>query len=461
MSRARTISVSILFAASLLSSGSAQQETPARKSTQPKSNASRTTSGSASFDNVQRDVAFALLAEAYETSRNLPSAQKLRLLSRICDTAGSLTRPREINRRSTSARSAAPDISLSTDQRKQLKAWIEDLYAIGDEFPRDAREHMEAQFAASRVMVAVDSKRALQMLDTADVFTNPNKQWNMRDVGSMRLFQSLYRKGGLKAIPMLRRKALQFGEEDDYPFYAVASLLRELKGHPEIVQQFFNDAITAYRRTSEPIRKTMGMVSLLSNREIRSQLAPWQLQDAAEELADQMRRAVPHPDPTGRLPMKAYVVAVKSALNQFAPELSKSIPDLPSSYLAPDTSTQPIQTQSVPEDASTRELRKIFEDSRTAIMELNENDVHDGQQVTQPIDRSIQLGSSLVERLKGGDEKQNESAVQEARRSLRSAVQIGVHVNAPVTLASVRQIQDSAIQAEMLIAVAETLKELR
>ena len=360
-----------------------------------------------------------------------------------------------------SSRGVATDVSLSSDQRKQLKAWIEDLYAIGDEFPRGAREHMDAQFAATRAMVPVDSKRALEMLDAADVFTNPDNQWNMRDVVSITLFQSLYRKEGLKAIPLLRRKALQFGEQEDYPFHGVASLLREIKGHPEIVQQFFNDAITAYRRTSQPIRKTMGMVSLLSSREIRSQLAPWQVQDAAEELADQMRQAVSHPDPTGRLPMRAYVVAVKSALNQIAPELSKSIPDLPSSYLAPDRSTSPNQAQSAPEDASTRELRKNFEDSRTAIMELNENDVHDGQQVTQPIDRSIRLGSSLVERLKGGDEKQNESAVQDARRALRQAVQVGVHVNAPVTLASVRQIQDSATQAEMLIAVAQTLRQLR
>jgi len=462
MRRAPTISISILCAASLLSGTSAQQKTPAKTAIPQKSKVAQAVDSG----NLRRDTAFLIFTEAYDTARELPSTQRLGLVSEICDAAGALTWPRRrLNHGGSVVRKdqrGQPDISLTKKQREELKGWVEDLYSMGDEFPQDSREHMQAQFAATRAMVAVDSKRALEMLDTADVFNNRDNEFNMRDVVSMTLFQFLYRKEGLKAIPVLRRKALQFGEQDDYPFHSVASLLRELKGQQEIVRQFFNDAITAYRRTSQPLRKTSGMVSLISNRQIRNQLAPWQVQDAAEELAGQMRRAVQHPpEPSSGMPgLGIQVRTVKSALKQFSPELAATIPE-PQQSVGGER-TMPIasvQNQPVAEDTSIKELRKNFEDSRTAVMVLNEDNVHEGQQMSQTIDKAIDLGTDLVGRLKL--DGKGESAIQDSVGGLRDTVQVGTQVNPSATLTAVRRIQDSAVRAEMLLTVAATIREMR
>ena len=42
---------------------------------------------------------------------------------------------------------------------------------------------------------------------------------------------------GPGALPDLRRKAIEFGDQGSYPYEAVSNLLQQVKGHPEVVRR--------------------------------------------------------------------------------------------------------------------------------------------------------------------------------------------------------------------------------
>src|SRR5262245_56294040 len=91
-------------------------------------------------DDLKRDTTFSLVKEAYATSRDLPSEQRIPLLSEICEVAASITSSRSwMESRAVRARHAdskqSSGVELTTKQVNHLRDWTEELFQLGDVFP--------------------------------------------------------------------------------------------------------------------------------------------------------------------------------------------------------------------------------------------------------------------------------------------------------------------------------------
>lgn len=345
-----------------------------------------------------------------------------------------------------------------------LKDWSNELFRLGNDFPADSRERHEATFGAMRSMAAVDVERAFEMLQSADTGSGTATSGS-----TVLIFNAYYQKKGMKVIPEIRQQASELGDNSTYPYEAVATLLTGMKGHPEIVRQFFSDAMTYYRRSTNTVHESYGMLRLLSAKQIRTQLEGWQIQAAAQLLADQVTAYVQNQrdlqlQGKAMAPGGQFVVrSVKSGLKQFAPEIAAAIPDaptfVPSSFPSGPQSSRP---QPAPPDETLKALRAIFEERRAAVMELNENEIHEGPQMQQTIDSAVDLGAEVTLRLLATyPPKDHNYAMRMASASLSDVVQVGTRVNPAATLGAIRRIQDDELKTDLLITVASTLQFLR
>ncbi len=453
-----------------LLAGNAIAQQPQPKKQAPPVTVKKKSSSSAEVPDLKRDIVFNLLEEAYATSGDLQPDRRIRVLSRICQTASELTQrspgmllvgSAEIRGRVDNRRVG---VALTKKQLQLLKDWSNELFRLGTDFPADSRERHEAAFGAMRSMAAVDVERAFEMLQSTDTGSGVAAGGS-----TVLIFNAYYQKKGLKAIPEIQQQASQLGDRGSYPYEAVATLLTGMKGHPEIVRQFFNDAMTYYRRGTNTVHESYGMLRLLTAKQIRTQLEGWQVQAAAQLLADQMTAYVQNQrdlqlqgKPTA--PGGQFVVrSVKSGLKQFAPEIAATIPDaptfIPSSF---PTGPQTSRPHPAPPDETLTTLRATFEERRAAVMELNENEIHEGPQMQQTIDSAVDLGAEVTMRMLATYPPQDHNyAMRMASASITDVVQVGTRVNPAATLGAIRRIQDDELKAELLITVASTLQFLR
>jgi hypothetical protein len=358
---------------------------------------------------LERDVAFNLLEEAYGTSRELSSELRIPLLSQICSSASFLSATSRAvftlrshrTPRTAAVKGSHTTVELTKKQKDRVKDWSEELYLLGSEFPAGSEIRGAAELAATRAMVKIDIDRALEMFDAVNTEGDPF--FDSRAGLEYQLFDSLYRAKGEAVLPDLRRKALALGDQGAYPYEAISNLIQQVNGHPQIVRQFFSDAITCYRRSNSPIQKSFAILGMLS-KPIRDQLELWQVQDAAQELAAQAKRYVQsqremQSQGQTTAPGGGMIVnSIRASLKQFAPEIASTIPDpppfIPSTH-SPATVAAKLPQAPVP-DESLKALHDAFEANRTAIMAMNEDEIHDGPEMRETIEKAVTQGAEFV-----------------------------------------------------------------
>jgi hypothetical protein len=357
---------------------------------------------------------------------------------------------------------------LTKKQKSRVKDWAEELYTLGNEFPVGSRERGIALLASTRAMAEIDVDRALEMFSNSKAEGDP--LFETRAGIEYQIFDALYRAKGPGALPDLRRKAIEFGDQGSYPYEAVSNLLQQVKGHPEVVRQFFSDAVTSYRRSTISIQRSFGFIGMLGSEQIRDQLEAWQVQDAAAELAAQAKRYVQsqrdlQSQGAATAPGAPILVSsIRASLKQYAPEIAATIPD-PPAFVPSSTPAQTVAPKlpkaPVP-DESLQELHNSFEKNRTAVMAMNEDEVHEGQEMRDTIDRAISQGAEYVQRtVRAYDPKDHTYALDTTIGPLIDTVQVGTRVNPAATLTAIRGIQDSEIKARLLTIVAGSVEYMR
>lgn len=427
-------------------------------------------------EQLERDLSFNLLEEAYSSSRDLPSELRIPLLADICQHAmmiNSRSRGAFFLRQQSGSGKVTPvrvpdsAPALKKKQKNKLKDWAEELFSLGNEFPEGSRERELAVISATRSLIETDLDRAMEIFASSE---SEDDGFENRAGIDVQLFQALYRAKGAAALPELRAKAIELGDHGRYPFEAVNTILHQVKGQPELVRQFFSDALGYFHRSDIPIQRSFAFMGLVAAKEIRDQLESWQVRDAAQELADkatayvraqrQLKSMGSATDPGGPMVVKA----IKNSVKSFAPEIGVAIPDAPEfvSSMQRAQPTGPSQPKAPLPDESLKTLHDAFEKSRTQVMVMNEDDVHDGPELRDTLDRAITLGADYVLRtVRAYDPQDHHYAMQVTINPLMDTIQVGTHVNPAATLAAIRRVQDSELRARLLIGVAGSIQYMR
>jgi hypothetical protein len=447
-----------------------------QNSSQQNAAKSKTASSRQSPEEIERDISFNLLEEAYGTSRDLSSDIRIPLLSQICQDAGRMNRSSrgvfavrgQLTLSGSTVKARETRAELTRKQNARAKDWTEELYSLGSEFPAGSHERAIALMSATRAMAAIDADRALEMFSNSK--TEGDSIFDARSGIEYQIFDALYRAKGTAALPDLRRKAIEFGDQGSYPYEAVANLLQQVNGHPDVVRQFFSDAVSYYRRGNIPVQKSFGFMGMLGSKQVRDQLEAWQVQDAAQELAAQAKRYVQsqrelQSQGAATAPGASMLVnAIRGSLKQYAPEIGATIPDPPPFVLSAPPS--PGMKSTLPKapvpDESLKTLRDSFEKNRTAVMVMNEDEIHEGQEMRDTLDRAVSQGAEYVLRtVRAYDLKDHRYALESTIGPLIDTVQVGTRVNPAATLEAVRGIQDSEIKTRLLTVVASSVGYMR
>ncbi|MDT8069033.1 MAG: hypothetical protein ROO76_12790 [Terriglobia bacterium] len=446
--------------------------------TQKKSPAATKTTKSADTGDLNRDTTFSLLREAYNISRDLTSEQRIPLLVQICQISASMNsktaEPRLVVRAAGGHMQTRTERTVPRDltrkQRDKLRDWSEELFQLGDEFPSGSQLRLQAETAAARAMISVNPKRAVELLDAID--TTPDRGgWDPRLSVVSALFNELYAREGAAAIPDIRREALSLGDRGVYPYYAVLNLLNQVHDNRDVVRQFFADSVDYLRRGPASRQEIFGMVSLLSSDQIRKQVEDWQTQDAATQLVSQVKEymhAQSESQGDESVGVRGLLMVVKNSLKRFAPDAVASLPD-PANlgfngspyFMSVNANTRrKIPEPSVP-DESMQQLKAAFEASRTAMMKLNENDIHEGPQMQQTIGRTVELGAELAQQtIQSYAPEDHAYAMLVSSSELSGVARLGAHINPAATLAAIRGVQDDELKTRLLLAVARTIEYL-
>jgi hypothetical protein len=426
---------------------------------------------------LNRDTTFSLLREAYNTSLDLTSEQRIPLLAQLCQISASMNsrsgEARLIVRAKDGRMKTRPEHidepDLTKQQSAELRDWSEELFQLGDEFPSDSQLRLQAQTSATRAMVFVDPERAMQMLES--IQSTPRQYgWDPRTTVVSALFNELYARQGNAAIPTIRREALSLGDQGSYPYMAVSILLNQTHDNRDLDRQFFADAADYFRRSPATRQSIFGMLNLLSSDQIRKQLEDWQTSEAVTEIVSQVKAYVHGESEQNDAPggVRGLLMMVRNSLKQFAPDAVDSLPDTADPgfnagayFTSVNASALRKISQPVP-DESTRELKAAFEASRTAMMKLNESDIHEGPQVQQAISRTVELGAELAEQtIESYAAEDHAYAVLISSMELGGVARLGAHINPAVTLAAVRSVPDEELRTRLLLAMAGTVEYLR
>lgn len=428
---------------------------------------------------LNRDTTFSLIMEAYDSSRDLPSEQRIPLLSEICDISASINFGRShlalVHDARVRLKNAAtrPLAELTTKQGDKLRDWAEELFQLGDEFPEGSQLRSEAEIAAARSMVSIDPKRAMELLDSVEIQPTAKVRDSRWSVVSA-LFNRLYDTDGASAFPDIRREALSLGDRGAYPYMAVLNLMNHVYNHPDVTRQFFADAVDYFRRSGNSRAQVYGVMSLLASDEIRKQLRPWQVQDAAAQVVASVKDYVQSQSEdrlngeSAQPNISAILWFVELTMKRFAPEMAAELPDPatvpePNGYLlsvnADAHRTSPVAPIA---DDSTESLKRAFEESRTAMMKMGENEIHEGPEMQETIDRTVALGAEWVERtVQGYAPEDHAYAMVVSTTELAGVARLGAHINPAATLAAIRKIQDDELKSKLLLSVARTIEYLR
>lgn len=408
------------------------------------------------------DVIFGLFEEAYGVAQELPSAQRLEILKSICQSAPFVVDqvPAAFAALRPNGAPLKPPTQLDAKYQERLGQWSEELYRSADELTGNAK--VSTQVAAVRAMVKVDDKRALEMLDGID--PPDYGQQDQRSILAMFVFSDVLNRRGPNIVPELRRRALQLGDNDAFPYSAINAVMNQLQGHPAMVRQLFSDSLTYYRRSTDPYNPTFGILAMLRSRKVTVQLEPWQVHDAAEAIATRLRSVVEEEkraaeDGKPRRPGVSIIVSsARESLKSTDPDLAATIPDPPPNSSRPTlTTSQPTEFPASPPDDGQKKLRAEFEKTSTALMSLSEDEVTSGRELQQTIDRGVDQGAEVARSMT--DQGQGSDWERQTESHLRDFIQVGSRLNPAMTLAAVRRIQDAELKARLLLTIANTVQQ--
>lgn len=214
------------------------------------------------------------------------------------------------------------------------------------------------------------------------------------------------------------------------------------------------------------------MVSLLSSDQIRKQVEDWQTQDAATQLVSQVKeyiRAQSESQVDEPVGVRGLLMLVKNSLKRFAPDAVASLPD-PANvgfkgspyFMSVNANARRKTPKPAVPDESMQQLKTAFEASRTAMMKLSEDDVHEGPQMQQIIGRTVELGAELAERtIQSYAPEDHAYAVLVSSPELSGVARLGAHINPAATLGAIRRVRDDELKTRLLLSVARTIEYLR
>lgn len=452
--------VLVMTAVSVLGGcGFAQTKPAAPAKAATTSSPAKTQKKPADEDAQRRQILFNLLDEAHSAASELPTEQRIAILKNLCYIESLASRPF----RKGPALVSEPDVD-DPAMKKAFKNWSEELYGAADELTQGSYGKLEAQAAAVRAMVPADYKRALQMLDGLDASDERGAQ-EQRNFLAMYVFSEVVKKQGPAAVPELRARAQALGETGQYPYVAMSTVAGYVTD-VEAVRSIFGDALSNFQRSDDKLNSMFGMLSFLRRDDLRTKLQPWQVHEGSVAVANRLKSEIEQEQRAyneGR-PMRPglslIASTVKNGLKEIDPDLAATVPELPPYRAAPAKQTV---GDDAPAAAASPELKKLsaeFDKTSTHLMELSEDETHEGAELRQTIDRGIDQAVEVLRR-STQDAKDHIAALESAMGPVTDFVQVGARTNPAMTLAAVRKVQDSEIRARMLLIIAEGLPDPR
>ncbi len=128
---------------------------------------------------------------------------------------------------------------------KQARPWIEELYALGPQYPALDRDYPEGNAAAA--MAEIDAPRALAMLlQIQEPPIQPDQPYiDVRASAARAVFEKVFENTGAVSVAKLRAVAQQMGQTGQYPYSAWNRIMPRLE-EGATRQEIFADAVAAY-----------------------------------------------------------------------------------------------------------------------------------------------------------------------------------------------------------------------
>lgn len=465
MARVSAKLISWAIALALLSvAGLCQSSAPIPSSKKlPKKDATQKTA--ASSQDQRREIIFKILDEAHSAARELPTEQRVPILKEICGLGFAYSARFPDGLKPTEGTISVRSWPLGPERSKWLRSLAEELYQVSDELPQSSNAKLDAQVAATRAMVPVDDKRALEMLDKLEGADAQHTE-QQRNYLASDVFTGILQQRGQSVIPDLRARAQTMGENGQYPYEAMAQVLTQVRNR-ELAQAIFEDALASYQHGSDPLMSMFEMLSMLRNDQVRQKLEPSQVREAAQGITTQLkkeiareRRALQDGKP-GTPGLSVLAEGIRDGLKEVDPDLAASIPSVPAANVEPARQSVGDGAPAPPvTNPEVKKLRSNFENTSTRLMEMSENEIHGGIELRQVIEKGIDQGTELLH-ASVQDANDHVAALDYAVGPVADFVQLGARINAAITLECVRKIQDSEIRARMLLAMTETLPDPR
>lgn len=407
--------------------------------------------------NKDSKLAFPLLQEAYGLAQQLPTDRRIAVLAAICDQAASFAEFAVHDTTYRQRHSAMP--GPSQQRQSTLHDWAEELYLLGNEYPAQSPERSRAHSSATRAMVVLNPKRALQMLDE---FEGPAPgQPDARQFVSWRVFAAVLQQDGPKAVPQLRQKMLEMAAGGRYPYIAAGELLGRLDSHPAYQRQIFGDMLSAFQQ-SDSYGEITGILMPLRDPRLRAHLDAYQLRDAVNEIVERARRTVADEKKAidsgapGRPGLKYTLTSIREMLKAIDPDAAAAIPEAPPVRLRP-IEVAKASAPAPPRDAEVERLSDEFEQTRNALMVMNEQENYTRPDLRQTIDKGIDQGAEVVRRRLSSEDDQA-SALESTAAPLLDFVQISTRLDRATTLGAVRKVQDPELRIRLLLTMASMLQ---
>lgn len=416
-------------------------------------------------EDQRREIIFSLLEEAHAAAKELPTEQRVPILKEICGLGFAYTARFPNGLTPTRGTISVRLWPLDRERRKWLRSLAEELYRAADELPQGSNAKLDAQVAAARAMVPVDDKRALEILDKLEA-ADPQRAEQQRNYLATDVFAGMLQRHGESVIPDLRARAQTMGENGQYPYGAMAAVLSQVQNR-ELVQAIFEDALASYQHASDRLVSMFEMLSMVRDEHIRQKLEPSQVREAAQEIANQLKREIDREQRAfdegkpGRPGLLVLVEGIRGGLKEVDPDVAASIPSVPAANAAParqlvgDGAPAPPVT-----NPDMKKLRPAFEKTSTRLIEMSESEIHGGTELRQVIEKGVDQGTELLH-ASIQDANDHTAALDYAIGPVADFVQLGARLNAAMTLECVRKIQDSEIRARMLLAITGALPDPR
>jgi hypothetical protein len=155
--------------------------------------------------------------------------------------------------------------------KEQSKAWADEVFQLSAGLPADA-QRSQNEMTAMMAIAENDSGHGLELLTRMEApapRSDGQPAPDMRSMTATMLFQKIWQKRGAEAIDSLQAAARQLGETGNYPYMAMASIIRQVgRKDTDKAQTLTNDALAYFSRRARGDQSAQQMAMFLrANRE--------------------------------------------------------------------------------------------------------------------------------------------------------------------------------------------------